>query len=393
LSIHAHDAARDVVRAICEAAVARWIDASPNPTLLGHAAYALLFRYATLGGIGDHGAHEAACLERAFEALATAGLDTSLQQGFTGIAWVAQHLSREPPSDGDALEDVDALLLEHVSQVPFNGSPEELTDVGLYALERMPATAARRMLEQIVARIGEPEDPWATPPHARHEVQRGAGTIHALGLAHGVTRLLAFLGGAVARGVEGAAMLFRRGASWLWQQATPGADVRYCYWLADGVPNNWRWPSWCTGDPGVAGAMLAAARAASSDEDAARAIELGLHAVAGTPERYAAWSDEELLARFGERRLVEHFRGNPFLCHGTAGRMHIYRRLHDATADERFARAAREWLDATLALERRWVDVSWDETSFLYGASGLGLALLAACTPVEPRWDRLLFLS
>ena len=38
--------------------------------------------------------------------------------------------------------------------------------------------------------------------------------------------------------------------------------------------------------------------------------------------------------------------------------------------------------------------VIWrDDSSFLTGAAGIGLALLAAITPVEPEWDRVLLLS
>ena len=33
------------------------------------------------------------------------------------------------------------------------------------------------------------------------------------------------------------------------------------------------------------------------------------------------------------------------------------------------------------------------EPGFLTGAAGVGLALLAAATPLEPRWDRLLLAS
>jgi hypothetical protein len=34
-----------------------------------------------------------------------------------------------------------------------------------------------------------------------------------------------------------------------------------------------------------------------------------------------------------------------------------------------------------------------DDPSFLGGTTGIALALLAAATPVEPRWDRLLLCS
>ena len=39
--------------------------------------------------------------------------------------------------------------------------------------------------------------------------------------------------------------------------------------------------------------------------------------------------------------------------------------------------------------ERRWVA----DPGLLTGATGIGLALLAAITPVEPAWDRILLVS
>src|SRR5262249_15977125 len=81
--------------------------------------------------------------------------------GFPGIAWVIQHVSGAPPEEGDALEDVDQLLCEHVARAPFPGTSEELFGIGMYALERMPSPAARRMLEHIVARLAEMADRFA----------------------------------------------------------------------------------------------------------------------------------------------------------------------------------------------------------------------------------------
>jgi len=71
------------------------------------------------------------------------------------------------------------------------------------------------------------------------------------------------------------------------------------------------------------------------------------------------------------------------------------------------AQAARRWIDETLALRRgegiggflSWApneekEIGWrEEPGFLTGAAGIGLALLAAATAVEPEWDRVLQVS
>ena len=71
--------------------------------------------------------------------------------------------------------------------------------------------------------------------------------------------------------------------------------------------------------------------------------------------------------------------------------------------------AATEWFARALAMERPGCGVAgfpafakvdmekkpgWvSRTAFLDGAIGLALSLLAAISPVEPQWDRLLLLS
>jgi hypothetical protein len=86
------------------------------------------------------------------------------------------------------------------------------------------------------------------------------------------------------------------------------------------------------------------------------------------------------------------------LCHGAAGLMHVFNRLWQGTGDEAFRDAAVRWAEKTLALRGEGVggyrsfnplvEAKWDDDpGFLTGAAGIGLALLAATSDVEPRWD------
>src|SRR5262249_51780261 len=96
------------------------------------------------------------------------------------------------------------------------------------------------------------------------------------------------------------------------------------------------------------------------------------------------------------------------LCHGAAGVGHLFNRMYQATGEPRLAEAARFWFRRALGLrqpdrgiagfaafmpehdgQERWVD----EPGLLTGAAGVALALLAACTPVEPAWDCVLLVS
>jgi hypothetical protein len=93
------------------------------------------------------------------------------------------------------------------------------------------------------------------------------------------------------------------------------------------------------------------------------------------------------------------------LCHGAAGLGHLFNRMFQATGDLQLQEAAHFWFKRTL--EMRHSDrgiggfcasdladdgtVTWrDAAGFLTGAAGIALALMAAWTPIEPAWDRVL---
>jgi hypothetical protein len=93
------------------------------------------------------------------------------------------------------------------------------------------------------------------------------------------------------------------------------------------------------------------------------------------------------------------------LCRGAAGNGHRLNRLAQAMGEEAFADTARAWFHRTLEMRRPGEGIGgfltrvrgrqgqgvWtDDSGFLSGSSGIGLALLAAISPVEPAWDRLL---
>jgi hypothetical protein len=96
------------------------------------------------------------------------------------------------------------------------------------------------------------------------------------------------------------------------------------------------------------------------------------------------------------------------LCHGAAGIGHLFNRMYQAMGDPTLGEAARFWFGRTLDMRRpgRGVggyqafhpvspgDDTWvDDRGFLSGSAGIALALLAAVSPVEPAWDRVLLIS
>jgi lantibiotic biosynthesis protein len=340
-------------------------------------------------------------LEQAEAALAEVPLVPGLYAGFTGVAWAVQHQMAESGAE-DRLEAIDEALLELTGQSPWTHDFDlihGLAGFGVYAVERLPRPSAALLLGRILDRLEEtaerhPEGlTWRTEPELLHESWRrelpDGG--YNLGLAHGVPGIVGLLGLMCRARIlqRRARRLLERAVTWLLAQRLAGCDESsYPAWLAPGRTAAPARSAWCYGDPGVAAALLLAARGA------------------GEP----AWEREALaLARKAARRPVDRAGVvDAGLCHGSAGLAHLYNRMAQATGDELLAQAARTWFRRTLEMRREgqglagltvWThgedgELSWNaDPGLLNGAAGIGLALLAAIGPHEPDWDRVLLVS
>jgi lantibiotic modifying enzyme len=345
-------------------------------------------------------------LFRAMDLLAETPQAPSLFGGFTGVAWALHHLGREvglsQGEDEEATVSVDELLLSHVGRSPWHG-PYDLIDglvgYGVYACERIGSRWGRALLEQVVLRLEERAVSrdggltWHTPPEEMPDWQRALYPqgYYNLGVAHGVPGVLLLLSRACVHGVvaDRARVLLEGAVRWLLAQRDTG-DTRagFATVVSAGAPV--RRPSrigWCYGDLGLSVALLQTARSLGED----------------------AWAQEALRAgrRAAERPLEESGVRDAGLCHGAAGNAHLFHRLYLASEEPVFREAARAWLSHTLALRREGEGIAgfrvWQQDAsgeswvaspgLLSGASGVGLALLAALGPVEPEWDRLFLAS
>jgi lantibiotic modifying enzyme len=372
----------------------------------GSAGEALFFAY--LDEALSRGAGEAEDrLGHAVALLAEQEMPPQLYAGFVGVAWAARHvLSRghEPKDENDeedANEEIDAAVQTVLLQTPWQRDYDlisGLVGLGVYALERLPRAAGARCLGLVIERLEELALPaaagltlWTPPelllPETRAEFPRGYANV---GLAHGVPGAVALLGAAIERGVaaERARRLLRGLVPWLlMQQLRDGGPGRFPNYVAPGYAPLPSRAAWCYGDPGIAVSLLWAARAA------------------GEP----AWEEAALrIAHAAARRTLRdagvHDAG---LCHGAAGLALIFHRLFWATGHDAFAETARSWYRETLALRRpgqglagyltwrlRPEGACWQEDrGLLTGVAGIGLALLAGATAVEPRWDLALLTS
>ena len=345
-------------------------------------------------------------LKRAVDELtARVRLPPSLYGGVTGVAWVVGHLRTLSPKSEPADPGgwIDELLRVVLRRSPWSGTCDlvsGLAGLGLYALERLPRKAASDCLACVVDRLAEDSVvigggiAWRSRPEhlSRTQRDRHPEGRYDLGVAHGVPSVIAILAAAVAADVrrDKAQRLYEGAVTWLLAQRKPApTEVAFGHFAQETLTTAPPRSAWCYGDPGVATTLLAAARMA------------GDHALEEQVLEIARRSTTRSIERCGVR--------DASLCHGAAGLGHLYNRLWFATREEIFAEAARGWFDRVLKMREPGLGIagyrSWqrggdsgvarftDDPSLLNGAAGIGLALLAATSSVEPGWDRLLLAS
>ena len=320
----------------------------------------------------------------------------TLYHGITGLGWVMEH-TRDllPRMPGDPATAIDDALLEHLaSSAPCYGRYdllEGLVGVGVYALERLPRPSAQVLVRSTVlalAAAAQPSGAWFTPPsHNGHRTPSSVrGGSFSLGVANGVAGAIGFLSRAAAAGIE--TRLSRAAAerawTWLYRHRRAGHTPAVA---ALGLENDPARLAWCCGDPGAAAALSMAARCLGVDDGAP--IDDALRAACRPPDTSGVI--------------------DAGLCHGAAGAGLVFARMHNTRPHPVLRDAARAWFARALAMRRPGAGiggyVAWSfdrngtgggwvaDPSFLTGAAGVGLALIAAAVPLEPRWDRLLLAS
>jgi class I lanthipeptide synthase len=377
----------------------------------GAAGQAVFYSYYALDGAdavgperADPGDLAVDLLDRATDAVAAAPMSDSLYSGFPGIAWTNEHLEGRlfEPGDEEANLDVDHALIDSLSQ-PRRRAEYDLINgyvgLGIYALEGLPRPTAVQCLERVIERLagraehGPEGAAWFSPPESmpQYQAEMFPQGLYNMGPSHGIAGVAALLGAACAAGVATAAArpLLAETVRWLLARRQP-EERGFCFphFYHPEVPVQSSRLAWCYGDLGTAATLLVAARGAGEPAWERTAVEVAL-AAAARPVAAARVRDAGI-------------------CHGGAGLAHLFNRMYQATGDERLAAAARSWFEWVLDFRqpglgvagfRSWASdpagtSSWrDDPGFLEGATGVGLALLAALSTVEPEWDRVLLVS
>lgn len=376
--------------------------ARPDPGMAGgDAGVALFLSYLHAAGGSESAADRALeALGRSTDALPDLQLLPTLYGGFFGVGWVVTHLTRELfEGDGDLAGEVDAALRQLLSEVrervPFEliGG---LAGYGTYLVERLPDPGAAELLGRIIDLLETSRDAtgtWFSDPDWLPEWQRELSPegYYNLGVAHGIPGVIGFLASAWREGFRDPRIpaLVDGAVRWVLTQKRPelSGSIFPSHVRPDGEARPTR-TAWCYGDLGVAAVLLSAAQSFGRADWQAEALEI---------------------ARISARRPYgETKNADAGLCHGAIGIAHLFNRIHQATGDAEMRDAALAWYRATLDLRRpgegvagflSWIlmppnEGEWRaERGFLSGAAGIGLALLAAVSDVEPVWDRVMVVA
>jgi lantibiotic modifying enzyme len=404
-----HLQARDALDALSERYLrldlARWSDISLWSGIAGVAlVQSALDRFAPERG---HRALAERALDRTLRRVGRAPLREGFS-GLVGIGWVLARLvaTGDEGEDDDPCATFDDVIGRALARPRWTRSFDligGLVGYGVYALERLPRPSGRSMCARVVnhlhasARRRRPGVAWWSDPRWLPRAERTEPNLDwNLGVAHGVPGVVALLSRAVVADLDAtthalARELLERSVTWILAQELPAsAEGAFPYAVGRNLARAPARLAWCYGDVGVAATLLLAARAAGDADWERAAMRIALRAVARS-ERSAGVEDAGL-------------------CHGAAGVAHIFHRLYRATGEERLADAARGWFARALAMRTPGRGVAGfrshradaaagsrfrSDATFLTGAGGIALALLAAigaAEPTETGWDRVLLL-
>jgi lantibiotic modifying enzyme len=337
-------------------------------------------------------------VQTSLDSLSQKKLNFSFCEGVSGICWGLFHLIdigivgreyREVIGD-----EINELLYRHASIKLKIGHYDFLYEglgSGIYLLNQFKNKKINNQIFSLARDLentAEKSEKGITWPY-KFEADRNG---YSLGLAHGVPSIIVFLSLIVKqqKSISFVNKLLEDAVKWLLGTKQPIGNFT-CFatiYNYDQAYEDGR-IAWCYGDISVASCIWRAGIATNNSLWKSEAISIMLHSAK-------------------KRGLKENFIVDAGFCHGCIGIAHIFNRFYQETQIEDFKEAARYWYLATISYSKIGADnagfqayrkdkeegVYWEKTvGLLDGTTGIGLALLASISNIEPKWDRAFLLS
>jgi lantibiotic modifying enzyme len=381
---------------------------NPHSLGFGTAGLAVFFAHlARCNRLRNDAEFFAKLLDHAISGLSQTKMTPGLFGGFTGIAWAFAHVQTVQPIQGPhscGYDEIDETLSHWAAlkQVPAEFL-DGVSGVCVFIAERqgIDGKLARAILSQLRAKsvqfpVGRA---WEISPRVLAHLRLVHTTnfdctvpaIAAVNMSHGVAGIAAALERLYGKNIcrDESAQLIETAVNWILNHRlvkTGERELFESFPTYVGVQTGRTCTGWCNGDLGISLALFNM----------------------GQSLRQPEWVKIALVMarKEAQKRLQEVEECNQInygICHGSAGRAHIFNRFFAATGDEQFAEAAKFWIDHTLSMQMadggiggfllHEVDGTRAARGLLTGAAGLGLVLLAAATDIEPSWDRVFLMG
>jgi lantibiotic modifying enzyme len=345
-------------------------------------------------------------IDNAFEYISeTSDVKTSYCDGINGILWLTQFLRNNGVIDMEQ-EDIPAEMIHELSEYSIAQSVVQLNcdllhgGFGFWAfllesedfpekekLIRDQLDALNRITLQTVNGCNWKMDPGIFKKNDTDEIMVDAASSTHVGLAHGISSILVLLSKTNIQGYfeKETEELIHMGLEHVKSLKIKEAGALYLYptLVLNDQPQQGGRLAWCNGDLSLAHAFWMGWKATQCEDYKMEALQIINNAVKLNKE------DAGVM--------------DAGLCHGAAGIAQLFKRFYWETGDVVYARAADEWIAASLEIAtytdgyagyKTYTSAAYGgpypEYGFLSGIAGIGLALLSSLSETPTEWDRVL---
>ncbi len=344
-----------------------------------------------------------AILEETVGNIGTSPLQYTYCNGLAGLGWLLAHLKQQQfiSLDENIFEEVDTTLCAAMHIFLQQGNYDYLhgsLGIANYLLHQLPNPEIENSLAQLIDLLVQQNKSavshyvyWTSVLNPVREANETEAIGINISLSHGLSSIAVILAKFYQRGIakEKVESLLNGILNFLWESCLNPTDSISCF--PNHIKENEKpaTPSrlaWCYGDVGMGIALWQVAKTIGNEAYQQKAIAVLLHSTKRTNSK-------------------ENFVYDAGLCHGSTGLLQIYNRMYQYTGKEEFKEAALYWLAITiekatfadgLAGYKKFSPKTneWEtEYGILEGIAGIGLALMAATSEIEPAWDEMLLLS